>query len=137
MRKNSTRVFVLCFAVLLLLTTPVCALARASDYIQSYSIDVFTSGQKINTDFKVNATGKMTKLGASSIKIYEYPYSSEDLVNSKTEYSTGMSKANGYTYSNTITYTGESNKNYKVVVTVFARDSSGSDSRTETYYVST
>ncbi len=79
----------------------------------------------------------MTKLGASSIKIYEYPYNSSDIVNTKTEYSTGMTTTNSYSYSNTITYTGESNTKYKVVVTVFARDSSGSDSRTEIYYVST
>lgn len=137
MKKRSIRFFPLCLVVLMLLTMTISALTRASDYIQYYDIDVYTSGQKICTDFSVDATGKMTKLGASSIKIYEYPYGSGDLVSTKTEYSTGMTQANSYTYSNTITYTGESNKKYKVVVTVFARDASGSDSRTETYYVST
>ncbi len=137
MRKCSIRILTLCFAVALLLTLPISALTRASDYIHGYVIDVYTSGQKIYTDFKIDATGKMTKLGASSIKIYEYPYGSGDLVNTKTEYSTGMTTTNDYSYSNTITYTGESNKKYKVVVTIFARDASGSDSRTETYYVST
>ena len=137
LKKYSVRVLALCFAVLLVLTMPVSASARASDYIRNYTINVYTSGQKICTEFNVRATGEMTKLGASSIKIYEYPYGSGDLVNSKTEYSTGMTTTNDYSYSNTITYTGESNKKYKVVVTIFARDASGSDSRTEDYYVST
>ena len=137
LKNYKIRILTLCFAVVLLLTRPINALTRASDYIHGYAIDVYTSGQKICTDFSVDATGKMTKLGASSIKIYEYPYGSGDLVSTKTEYSTGMTQANSYTYSNTITYTGEANKKYKVVVTIFARDASGSDSRTETHYVST
>ena len=137
LKRCSTRVLALCYAVLLALTLPVSALARASDYIRNYTVNVYTSGQKIYTEFNVRATGEMTKLGASSIKIYEYPYNSSDIVNTKTEYSTGMTTTNSYSYSNTITYTGESNTKYKVVVTVFARDSSGSDSRTEIYYVST
>lgn len=137
MKKCKIRVFSLILVLLFMLAMPASALARASDYIQYYRIDVFTSGQKINTEFSLDASGKMTKLGASSIKIYEYPYSSENLVSTKTEYSTGMTTTNSYSYSNTITYTGESNTKYKVVVTIFARDASGSDSRTETYYVST
>lgn len=137
MKKNSIRFFVLCLAALLLFTMPINALTRASDYIHDYTIGVYTSGQKIYTDFNIDATRKMTKLGASSIKIYEYPYGSENLVNTKTEYSTGMTATNSFSYSNAIAYTGESNTKYKVVVTVFARDASGSDSRTETYYVST
>lgn len=137
MKKCRIHIFPLIMAVLLLLTMPISALARASDYIQYYIINVYTSGQKIYTEFNVDATDKMTKLGASFIKIYEYPYNSNDIVSTKTEYSAGMTTTNSYSYSNTITYTGKPNTKYKVVVTVFARDSSGSDSRTETYYVST
>lgn len=137
LKKSSIRFFSLCFAVLLLLTIPINALTQASDYIQSYSINVSTSGQKVQTVFKVRATGEMTKLGTYSIRIYEYPYNSSNLVDSKDEFDTGMTKTNSFTYSNSITYTGQSGKNYKVIVTVFARDASGSDSRTETYYVST
>ena len=79
----------------------------------------------------------MTKVGASSIKIYEYQYKDENLVNTKTEYSTGMTETNCYGYGNTIKYTGQSDMDYMVVVTIFARNASGSDSRTETHYVST
>ncbi len=137
MKKNYIRVTVLFLAVLLCLAMPAYAVTYASDYIDGYNIKVYASGKQIVTDFEVDATGKMTKVGASSIKIYEYPYKDENLVNTKTEYSTGMTATNCYGYGNTIKYTGQSDMDYMVVVTIFARNASGSDSRTETHYVST
>lgn len=137
MKKSKIRILALCLVILSLLTLPINALTQASDYIHGYSIDVYPIDQTIYIDFKVDATAKMTKVGASSVKIYEYPYASSDLVDSKTEYSSGMTKSNCYSYAGTVTYSATSNKSYKVVVTIFARDTSGSDSRTETYYVST
>lgn len=137
MKKLRIRFVVVCLTALSLFTMTIGAFTRASDYIYDYSIFVYTSGSKIYTDFSIDASSNMTKIGASSIKIYEYPYGNQDLVSSKTESSTGMAASNTSFYSNTIAYTGKSDTKYKVVVTVFARDASGSDSRTETHYVST
>lgn len=121
----------------MLLTIPISAVAQSSDYINSYSISVYTSGSKICTDFKVDATKKMEKVGAYKIKIYENPYNSSDLVDTKDEFDSGMAATNTFSYKNIVSYSAESGKKYKVVVTIFARDSSGSDSRTVTKYVTT
>ena len=46
-----------------------------------------------------------------------------------------MSDTDTYTYANTVYYDGTSGTYYKIVITVFAEDDAGSDSRTETHYV--
>lgn len=137
MKKNCIRLTALLLVVWSCLAMPIHAVTYASDYLDGYLINVYTSGKTIYTDFEVYGTGRMTKIGASSIRVYKYPYGLQNVVNIKTEYTTGMSAENVYDYGNTIQYTGEPDTDYMVVVTIFARNSSGSDSRTETYYVST
>ncbi len=138
MKKRSIRVAAVCCAVLLLLLAPVSAAVTASDYISGYFIDVYTAnGNQIKTEFSVSATGKMTKVGAYEIRIYEQQGTKWVLVNTKNEFSAGMTETNSYGFTNTVTYTGQENTRYKVIVTIFARDASGSDSRTETHYATT
>lgn len=130
------RILAMFFSVFLLFSIPVSAFARASDYICDYTINVYKSGKKINIDFDVSADRKMSKIGASEIKIYEEPYTSQNIVFNKKESDSGMSASGKLNYSNSFTYSAASGKMYKVVVTIFARDATGSDSRTETTYLS-
>ena len=93
------------------------------------------NGNQVKTEFSVLPTGKMTKLGAYEIRIYEKQGTQWILADTKNEFSAGMTATNSYSFANTVTYTGQENTRYKVIVTIFARDATGSDSRTETHYV--
>ncbi len=136
MKKRSIRFAAVCLAILLLLLVPVNAAVTASDYIDGYFINVYmANGNQVKTEFSVLPTGKMTKLGAYEIRIYEKQGTQWILADTKNEFSAGMTATNSYSFANTITYTGKANTEYKVIVTIFARDATGSDSRTETHYV--
>ncbi len=138
MKKHSIRVAAACLAVLLLLLVPVNAAVTASDYISGYFIDVYIANKnQVKIEFSVSATGKMTKAGAYEIRIYEQQGTKWALVETMDEFSDGMTDTNCYGFTNTVTYTGLRNTRYKVAVTIFARDATGSDSRTETHYATT
>ena len=78
----------------------------------------------------------MSRIGAQSMSFYIKNGTSWKLVESYTEYYVGMSAMNKVTYDNTITYQGTAGADYKVVVTLFVKDSDGAtDSRTYTKYV--
>lgn len=119
-----------------LLTVPAFAAeARASEQIRSYSIDVATTVGSINTKFSVTGNGIMDKVGCESIKVYEKSGSSWILTESLDEDDAGMSRSNYQAHINTIYCDGESSVDYKVVVTVFAENSAGRDTRSKTVYV--
>ena len=78
----------------------------------------------------------MSRIGAQSMYFYVKDGNTWTLSKSYGQYSTGMSTTNKVTYDNTITYQGTAGAQYKIVVTLFVKDSEGAtDTRTYTKYV--
>lgn len=120
----------------LMLACPVLAVdTRASTQIYTYTVDVTPSSGNLAVDFYVAGNSTMTKIGCSSIKVYQKSGSSWSLQASKSESASGMTKANASSIAKTMNFNGASGVSYKVVVTVFAENSAGRDSRTVTRYV--
>lgn len=107
---------------------------RSSEYIASSSINVTRerNGQFAIT-FSVYGTGKMTRIGAKSIVISEKVGSGWSEVVSYDQYDNGMSRTNATSYANTIYFAEDIGTEYRFNVTVFAQDSSGSDTESETF----
>ncbi len=144
MKKNLVRI---CVATLVLCTTvsfPTFAATlpesvslstpRASEYISRSSIQVSREGNgEFAITFSVYGTGKMTRIGAKSIVISEKVGSRWNEVVSYDQYDGGMSRTNATSYANTIYFNGDIGTEYRFEVTVFAQDSSGSDTESETF----
>ena len=127
------RIAALFTAVVFMFLMSVSAAARASDQIVGYDIDVTASSGELKIYFYVAGTGIKSELGCESIYVYEVgnvlPEKSWD------EDDAGMTRKNGGAYSNTIYFDSEKGVEYKVVVTIFAEDDDGRDSRSKTFYV--
>lgn len=108
---------------------------RASDQISNYSIDVSSSSGEIDVLVTVRGIGTSSKLGCESIEVYEKSGSRWVLAESLDEDDPGMSDYNAMAYLNVISCDCDPGTEYKVVVTIFAVNSAGRDSRTHTYYV--
>lgn len=108
---------------------------RASDQISRYSIDVSSSSSEINIEMSVRGIGTSSKIGCESIEVYEKSGSRWVLAESLDEDDPGMSEKNTLFYLNVISCDCDPGTEYKVVVTIFAVNSAGRDSRTHTYYV--
>ncbi len=108
------------------------ATLRASKYISSYNAVIYSSDNEITVDCSITGTGRMKTLGIKSVKIY---------TSSGTNVATYSYTTDGYEYlmgsdtgrkTASVTYTGVSGRTYYAVVTFYASDGSGSDSRTHT-----
>lgn len=123
--------------IAMLTTTAVAMETRASKLIISHSCVASADADgKINVTFSITGKRIMSRIGAQSMSFYIKKGTSWKLVESYTEYYFGMSAMNKVTYDNTITYQGTAGADYKVVVTLFVKDSDGAtDSRTYTKYV--
>lgn len=107
---------------------------RSSEYISSSFINVSREGNgQFSITFSVYGTGKMTRIGAKSIVISEKVGSRWSEVISYDQYDSGMSRTNATSYANTIYFNGDIGTEYRFEVTVFAQDSSGSDTESETF----
>lgn len=130
--------FALALTLATLLTATAAAVeTRASKLIISHSCvaSADTDG-KINVTFSITGKRIMSRIGAQSMSFYIKNGTSWKLVESYTEYYVGMSAMNKLSHGNTITYQGTAGEEYKVVVTLFVKDSDGAtDSRTYTKYV--
>ena len=127
------RVISIFCAVICMMTMVVSASARASDQIGNYLIKAKSDDGNIYVNFSVTGTGGMDRIGCESIYIYDR--SSGDLVESFDEYDTDMSRSNTAKYANMITADCEVGTSYRVEVTIFAEDSAGRDTRSQTFYV--
>ncbi|MCI8810280.1 MAG: hypothetical protein HFF84_09165 [Oscillibacter sp.] len=128
------------FALLLTLCAAfsICASATllSSDQLYDYEVSVSRmGGGQLKIFFSTRGSGTMTRLGAESISISERADGSWQEVASFDRYDSGMSKANASMYKSQIYFDGTEGVEYRIVVTVFAEDSSGSDSRIKTFYV--
>ena len=136
MKKHRFIIFVCTFCCMLLLAIPTFAAeVRASDQIKQSSMGVSASQGTLEIKFSITGKGTMTKIGCESIDVYEIIGTRLSLVESLTEDDSGMSGTNTFSYKNTIYCDGTAGTEYKVVVTVFAENTAGRDSRTETFYV--
>lgn len=130
--------FALALTLATLLTATAAAVeTRASMLIASHSCvaSMDTDGE-IRVTFSITGKKIMSRIGAQSMSFYIKNGTSWKLVESYTEYYVGMSAMNKLSHGNTITYQGTAGEEYKIVVTLFAKNSDGeTDSRTYTKYV--
>ena len=129
------KLVVLLFLIACMVTTMIPASARASYQIDDYFMDSFSNDEKIYVDFSVTGTNSMKLIGCESIYIYESNGGSWIEVDFLDENDPGMSGRNTLRYAETVNVDCEVGVRYKVVVTIFAEDSAGRDSRQQTFYV--
>lgn len=142
MKKLVQLIFVLVFAFSLCVCTVEAAtplsdnisLQRASDYFDTYTIDT-TSGAKgeIVVNFRIYATGFMSSIGVKKIIIQKKNGTRWQEVHTKQGTAhNGLLDKGADEFSGNYTYNGESGKTYRAIVTIYAEDSLGNDSRTVT-----
>ncbi len=136
MSKRLLRSISVILVIVFLISTPVQALAaeaRASAWFTGYGASIVASGNgKINIEFRVVGTGTMTKLGASTIDIYK---SNGTFVKTISYTASGNGYMMGYNtafHSGSVPYSGVAGQKYYAVVNFYAKNSSGSDTRSYT-----
>lgn len=133
MKKIFSRVTVFLFAVILLVGTT-SASARSSLYLDCYRAWLTPkSGAKINVNIDVQAVGDMDDVGAEEVTIYESSDGGDtwdDVAIYHCALFPELLDHNTYWYYETpISHQGTAGYKYFAVVTVYAGDSTGSDSR--------
>ena len=118
-----------------LIVPTVASTERASDQISLYWMDTIVTKGAVNIEFSITGKGLSNKLGCESIYLYEKSGSAWIYAYSRTENDPGMSNVNKGNHANTISLKGIAGVEYKVVVTVFAENDAGRDTRTQTFYV--
>ena len=118
-----------------LFAAPAFATTKASNQIFRYDMTVTPVTNTLNIGFSVTGKDKMDKIGCESIYVYEKSGSLWILVDSWNEDDSGMSRSNMTSSKNTMYSNSKAGIEYKVVITIFAEDSNGRDSRTRTIYV--
>lgn len=136
MKRNRLLAFATAIACITLLTlSAFAAETRASDQIRSYSMNVYTDPGVIESEFFITGTGTMDKIGCESIYVWEKVGTRWVLVDEVLEDDDGMSRTNIHAHGEMIYSNGEAGVEYKVVVTLFAEDSRGRDTRTKVFFV--
>lgn len=136
MSKRILRSISVILVIVFLVSAPVQALAaeaRASAWFTGYGASIVAAGNgKINVEFRVVGTGTMAKLGVSTINIYK---SNGTFVKTISYTASGNGYMMGYNtayHSGSVPYSGVAGQKYYAVVTFFAKNSSGSDTRSYT-----
>ena len=136
MKKNKITALICTLVFLMTLMIPVFATtARASEQIKLYMMDTIVTKGAVNIEFSITGKAISNKLGCESIYLYEKSGSAWIYEDSRTENDPGMSNVNKGNHANTISLKGIAGVEYKVVVTVFAENDAGRDTRTQTFYV--
>ena len=135
MKKRLTQILALSVLVVLCLSTTALATARrASLYLNVNSAAL--SGGRVVIEFDVDATKTVSQVGAGCIVLqeknssgkwtnvaYYYPVDYPDMV-----------AYNRSSHEGSVTYYGTVGKQYRGIVTVYAKDANGEDSRDITTY---
>ena len=121
----------------LFFATSTFAVARSSDQIAIYTMDVTATGNgRIAIMFSVTGADFMNQIGAKSIDVYERESTGWETAVSYDADDFGMTASNVTKYGNTKYFYGEPGEEYKIEVTIFAEDKYGdSDSRSKTFYI--
>ena len=134
MKKKRFLVFILVFSFLL--TLPAFASSnRASDQIHRRDVRVTALTGQLYVKASVYGMGIMNKIGTESIFVYRENGSSWLLCEAKGETADGMTSSNTVAHMGAYYFDTEAGVNYRVVVTVFAENDAGRDSRTDIFYV--
>ena len=121
------------FCVILTIVATVNAVEiRASDYLNAYSATVYADGNSnMSVDVAIYSAGKMTKIGVENIRIEEkYTESGSwhyyDTLRDSDD-PDEFYDYNQYNYLNTFYFNGTPGYYYRVIATVYAGNSNGSD----------
>lgn len=87
------------------------------------------------TEFAVTGNRAMNKLGCQSIYVYRKTDTGWTYVTSVLEDDEGMSKTNSSFHRNDIYIDCTAGVEYKVVVTIYAENDAGRDTRTQRFFV--
>ncbi|MCI8304224.1 MAG: hypothetical protein HFF52_06310 [Lawsonibacter sp.] len=134
-KKKILALVCICVCLISLAAPAFASEVRASDQIRSYRLDTVVTEGAVHVEFSITGKYIMDKIGCQSIFLYEKVGSSWKLIAEKDEDDYGMSNTNKINHANTITFAGTAGVEYKVVVTVFAKNSAGRDSRAQIFYV--
>lgn len=136
MKKILSRVIVFSFAVLMLISTVSAASSgvRSSYYLDSYRAWLTpVSGAKINVNVDVQAVDYMDDVGATKIEIYESDDGGVTWENTRIYLSAlednMLNQDTVIYYDTAVTHQGTEGYKYYAVVTVYAGDSTGYDTR--------
>ena len=133
---KTTKLLALVLAFALLLSIPsFAATERASDQIALRDIDVTALSGQIYVKASIVGTGIMNAIGTSSILVYRENGSRWLLCEAKGETADGMTSSNTVAHMGAYYFDSVAGVNYRVVVTVFAENDAGRDSRTDIFYV--
>lgn len=126
MNKKIIRILVLCLVLSLIFSTTALAATRESSYLNAYYADIIHQGSGVVTvDFGVIATHTMTKLGISKIVVYKTSgVVAKTITNSTAGYSS-LQTSNASVYFHSVNVSLTSGTTYYMVITFYAKDSSG------------
>lgn len=129
--KRIYKIIALIIVLSMILST--CAFAaetRSSAYLTTYcGVLSRTSTGKLLIEFDVTGTGTMTAIGASIIRVYK---SNGTLMKTYNYTDTGCSGMMGYNtiaHGSSLKYTGTAGQSYYCIITFYARNSKGYDSK--------
>lgn len=136
MKKVFSRMILCVFAVMMLVGTVSATAggARSSLYLDAYRAWLTpVSGSKINVNVDVQAVSYMDNVGSTKIEIFESDDGGDTWGRARTYYSAledNMLVQDDYWYYDTaVVHQGTAGYKYYAVVTVYAGDSTGSDTR--------
>lgn len=111
------------------LCIPASAASHASEYLKFYEATLSSGGSsgELRLNFDVTATGKMTTLGVEKITLYKVNGTQADTITGTTK--NGLLTSSLSRYKSSYTIKGTPGTSYYAVVTFYAGDGSGSDSK--------
>lgn len=127
--KKVCSLFLTAILTITCLCAPASAVTRASLYLDTYSASLSTGSAsgELKLNFNLIATGKMTSLGVEKIVIYKANGTEAATIDGTTR--NGLLISNSSRFKTSYTYTGTPGTSYYAVVTFYAGDGSGSDSK--------
>ena len=136
MKRNIGIATILSVICIIVLVIPSFAVdTRASDQIKLYGMEVYTGDGTLDIEFYISGKGVMDKIGCESIYLYKKINGGWSYVTHLLENYSGMSETNAGAHGNNIYIDCDDGIEYKVVVTLFAENSAGRDSRTDVFFV--
>lgn len=127
MSKRLIRVLAISLVLIFIISTGAFATMQASYYIITTDAYISSTSGKLNIEFSITATGTMSQLGASLIRLYK---ADGTLVKTYSYwYYPEMMTTDDFYHGSYVTYDNPVyGEHYYAVVTLVARNSSGSDS---------
>ena len=129
--KNIHTILILSIILVLCISASTFAFVEASSYLASYTTTITAEGSsKILITFDVAATGKMTSIGVTQIEVQKKVGNNwvTDTTLTASNYPNFLT-SNSIGHASSVRITGISGTQYRAVLTFYAADSSGSDSK--------